>query len=84
MDLPLPINLLSEDDYLFFENHYKEMMKIENNYIVTKMNAGTEQENIKFPEEYRNEINKKILSILKIDTKYNVFAQVHSNCFKNE
>ena len=61
----------------------KEMSSNESNFIVTKINAGALQENIKFPENYRNKINKRILKIIgaNIDTK--VFDLIHNNKFFN-
>ncbi|MBO5947655.1 N-6 DNA methylase [bacterium] len=83
MDLPLPINLLTKDDDLFFEQYCNEMINQENNYITQKVNAGVPQENIKFPEKYREEINKKILSILNFDKNGNIFSKIHANSFIN-
>ena len=42
---------------------------------------GEKQENIKFPEEYRNKINNMILDILKVDENAEVFDNIHSNKF---
>ena len=35
----------------------KEMISIESEYVTIKRNAGADQENIKFPEKYREQLN---------------------------
>lgn len=81
-NLPTFIDALSEDDKSFFEKTCSEMMSIEKQCIVTKLNAGTLQENIKFPPEYRTEINNRILKILGFtDVSSEIFNVVHNNSF---
>ena len=77
-DLPVFYDLLSEDDKMFFENICAKMVSVENNCIVTKLNAGAYQENIKFPKEYRDNINKRLLTILGFDNNIS-FDIIHSN-----
>ena len=79
--MPLPFNLLSGRDRAFFARTAKRMMAEENRFIVMKMNAGELQENIKFPEKYRNEINKRVLSVLGFDDDGNIFDAIHANHF---
>lgn len=79
--MPLPLNLLIEEDDEFFEQMAQILMNNEENYIITKMNAGSVQENIKFPEEYREAINERLLSVLGFDLDGSVFNKVHANCF---
>ena len=55
------------------------MQKNEEKYLVYKMNAGKKQENVKFPPEYRNRINKIFLEALGIDEEVSIFDQVHSS-----
>ena len=81
--MPIPINLLTNEDKIFFKQTTSELINIEKNNIVFKKNAGVNQENIKFPVEYRNRINNKILSILGIDKDYSVFKSVHANMYFN-
>ena len=81
MDMPVPYNLLSYEDKIFFKNVFTEMNTNESKYIITKANAGAIQENIKFPEEFRTKINDRILGILGRDEKSSVFDVVHSNKF---
>lgn len=79
--MPLPFNLLKKDDKDFFEQVAKKMIIAEHNYTVTKLNAGARQENIKFPDKYRDIINDRILSILGCKQKSTIFKSVHSNRF---
>lgn len=81
MAMPVPFNLLSADDKEFFAKMAKKLRAEENHFVITKMNAGVPQENIKFPEEYRENINKKILSLLGFDLEGSVFRGVHTNRF---
>lgn len=80
-NMPFPVNLLSEDDKEFFAQMSQKMIETEKDYIITKMNAGEEQENIKFPEQYRNEINTRILKILGYDCDASIFKNIHANSF---
>ena len=79
--LPLPSNLLSDDDKTFFKKIAKELIDMESSFIITKVNAGAAQENIKFPEKYRLIINEKILSILGFKFENDIFRRVHANGF---
>lgn len=80
-EMPFPINLLSEDDFEFFKKVKNEMTLNESKYIISKINAGVAQENIKFPEIYRNKINERIVKILGFEYKQDMFSKVHSNRF---
>lgn len=80
-DMPLPYNLLTNEDKDFFANLANEMIAHQDDYIVTKMNAGAAQENIKFPDKYRIMINDKLLSILGFDLKSDIFDGIHANKF---
>lgn len=82
--MPIPYNLLSDADKEFFSNVCKEMKNKENDYIVTKVNAGAIQENIKFPEKYRNQINQRVINILGLDIDERLFSIVHANKFFEE
>jgi type I restriction-modification system DNA methylase subunit len=79
--LPIFYDLLSTDDKNFFSHTAIEMMSIENEFIVTKMNAGSIQENIKFPKRYRSRINERFLRILRCDIPETTFNVVHKNSF---
>ena len=79
--MPIPYNLLKDKDKKDFKKIAIEMMSKESDYISTKVNAGVEQENIKFPKKYRDLINKKILGLFGIDVKNDIFDIVHANKF---
>jgi hypothetical protein len=80
-----PLNLLlsmpikySEDK--FWTEMTAEMTVAEKKYIVKKLNAGAEQENIKFPpQEYRNRINVKVFKLLDITDNANILQIIHAN-----
>jgi len=80
-ELPIPFNLLSDDDKKFFAMMCEKMVEEEKKCIVTKVNAGVKQENIKFPECFRKEINNRILEILEINSSDDLFESVHANKF---
>lgn len=80
-EMPIPYNLISQKDKDFFNEMVNKLQNEEENYIVKKLNAGIAQENIKFPEEYRKIINKRILNILGYEVDENLFSQVHANQF---
>lgn len=78
--LPVFDKLLSADDKRFFANIASQMISVEKDCLVTKLNAGKVQENIKFPSEYRNKINQRILKILGFaNINSNIFDLVHKN-----
>lgn len=79
LDMPIFIDVLSESDKVFFTATRKVMTLNEQDFIVTKNNVGI-QENIKFPKEYRDNINNKLLNIIGVkDAKANIFDVIHSN-----
>ena len=79
--MPIPLNLLDDKEKEKFKNIAIDMINKESQYKKFKLNAGEKQENIKFPEEYRNKINNMILNILKVDENAEVFDNIHSNKF---
>ena len=84
MDMPIPFNLLSKEDKDYFSSICDEMSANEDRFIITKTNAGSVQENIKFPEEYREKINSRILAILNRSEDSSVFNVIHKNHFLGE
>jgi len=82
--MPLPLNLLSNEDDVFFKKMAMKLIQNENNYIITKINAGKLNENIKFPEKYRKQINNRILKILKLDFDEKILNSIHLNRNFNE
>lgn len=80
LNMPVFYDKLTEEDKCFFRNVANEMIENASKYVVTKHNVGV-QENIKFPSEYRNKINERLLQVLDLDDiKSSIFDMVHSNC----
>lgn len=79
--LPVPFNQLTDVDKHEFKKIAQDMISLEQEYISTKVNSGAAQENIKFPEKYRNKINNKILKIIGCNQTYKIFNKVHANKF---
>jgi len=78
LNMPVFYDRLSEDDKLFFRNVANEMIENSSKYIVTKNNVGV-QENIKYPREFRDKINKRFLNILGLNIDEKIFDIIHSN-----
>ena len=47
-------------------------------FIIKKKNVGI-QENIKYPRQYRDRINQKILNILNLNVDNSTMDLIHSN-----
>lgn len=56
-----------------------EGVNMEGDYIVNKVNAGKNNENVKFPDDYRRKVNGFILDKLGFDDMDNVLFSIHSN-----
>lgn len=78
LNMPVFYDRLSEDDKLFFKNVSNEMIGNSSKYVITKNNVGV-QENIKYPREFRDKINKRLLNILGLNIDEKIFDIVHSN-----
>ncbi len=78
LNLPMFYDKLSGNDREFFRGQATEMMCSAQKYVVTKNNVGI-QENIKFPREFRDKINRKILDILGLNIDEKIFDMIHSN-----
>ena len=78
LNMPVFYDMLSEDDKLFFRNVSNEMIENSSKYVVTKNNVGV-QENIKYPREFRDKINKRFLNILGLNMDEKIFDIIHSN-----
>lgn len=61
-----------------------EMQKSEDKYLVYKKNAGSMQENIKFPDKYRTEINDVFLKAIGVDKNSSIFNEIHANSVFSE
>ena len=77
--IPVFYNKLTELQKKEIDIIAEEMQKNETKYLTYKMNAGKKQENIKFPGEYRDRINKIFFDALGIDSNVNIFYRVHSS-----
>lgn len=78
LSMPMFFELLTKEDRDFFNDMANEMIKNASNFKVTKINVGV-QENIKYPREFRDKINRKLLDILGLDIDEKIFDLVHSN-----
>jgi hypothetical protein len=78
-DMPTFENLLTADDKNFFSSMRDKMVAVEKDFIVTKLNAGAPQDNIKFPKQFRDEINARVLKILGASESPTLFDLIHSN-----
>lgn len=78
-NIPIFYNKLNQEQKNSINKIAEEMQKNESKYLVYKMNAGKMQENIKFPIEYRNKINKIFLEVMGIKENTNIFDIVHSS-----
>lgn len=80
LNMPVFYDKLTKEDKDSFKDIATEMINNSNKYIVTKNNIGI-QENIKFPVEYRDKINVKILEILGCkNITPSIFDDIHRNC----
>lgn len=82
--IPVFYNKLTKEQKDEINNIAEEMQKNESEYLTYKMNAGKKQENIKFPVEYRNRINKLFLEVLGINESVSIFDRVHSSSLFGE
>lgn len=75
---PSVFNISKNEDNLFFETIANKMTEESENCIVTKNNVGV-QENIKYPAEYKDKINDRILKIIGANERSRAFDIIHSN-----
>ena len=78
LEMPVFPELCTDEDKRFFAETAAAMVAIEKDCIIKKENVGT-QENIKFPREWRDLINARLLRILGINADERIFDIVHSN-----
>lgn len=76
--MPVFYDKLSKRDILFLNNMATKMINCSSKYVVSKKNVGI-QENIKYPREYRDKLNKRFLSILGLNIDEKIFDLIHSN-----
>ena len=78
LSMPIFYDKLSDEDIEFFNNVATEMINETNKYTVTKNNVGI-QENVKYPRQFRDKINRKLLDILGLNIDEKIFDIIHSN-----
>lgn len=78
MRMPVFMDSLSRDDLDFCRRIGREMMDAARSFVVVKANVGM-QENVKFPQTYRDRLNRRLLDALGVDDDVSVFDIVHSN-----
>lgn len=78
MAMPSVFGLMGAGDIAFFHDTRVEMTSRADEFKVTKNNVGV-QENVKYPVEYRDRINGRILSAIGFDMDVREFDRVHSN-----
>lgn len=72
LKVPIPSTLLNRN--LNLENITRTLIESEQKYLVYKKNAGKKQESVKFPSEYRREINR-----ILFPGYYEYFELLHKN-----
>lgn len=78
LNMPVFYSKTTDSDKQFFAEYVKKMSMESSNFIIHKNNVGI-QENVKFPKEYRNEINSRMLKIIGSDSDCSLFDYIHSN-----
>lgn len=78
--IPIRIQSLSSDEIKTLKTIVNDTKDKESDFLVYKKNASEMQENVKFPDEYRNRFNEFIFATLQIHGQNDAFAPVHSNC----
>lgn len=75
----LPIINFTQSEENQLVNMAQKMIEEEDKFLVYKKNAGKDQENIKFPEKYRTEINNIILKHFGLSSA--PINSIHNNHF---
>lgn len=81
---PLFFYQFSKDDMRKLGYIADGMRSVEKECIVKKLNAGKEQENIKFPTAYREEINRLFLKVLDSKEDNSILRIIHKNSMFGE
>lgn len=85
LNLPIFFNNLTISEKEKLNEIAKEMQSVEEEYLSYKKNAGEMQENIKFPEKYRKQINEILLKVIGKETiSADIFNVIHSNSAFND
>lgn len=79
LDCPIFVDEENKKQQKELEKIVTEMISCEKDYFVYKKNAQKVQENIKFPEKYRDRINRIMFDILGIEGSMGILNIIHSN-----
>lgn len=77
--LPTFFERLSREDKERILTIAESMMSEENRFLTYKKNAGKMQENIRFPDHYRKNLNRVFLNALVPRATESIFDRVHAN-----
>lgn len=80
--LPIFFDKISENDKQKLFAIQKEMLNNQKKFMIYKKNAGKIQENIKYPNIYREQLNEIFCKYLNID--YQQLETIHKNSFFKE
>lgn len=80
--MPIFSNILSVNQKEELHSIVSDMINKEKDYLVYKKNANEMQENVKFPDEYRDKLNQFLVDVLEIDFNIRKLDRVHSNTMK--
>ena len=80
--MPVFSNLLTKEQKEELHIIISDMMSKEKDYLVYKKNANEMQENVKFPDEFRDKLNLFLVNVLEIDFNIRELDIVHSNTMK--
>ena len=77
--MPVFFNELTDRDKQEIHKIVYEMVSSEDKYLVYKKNANVMQENIKFPVEYREKLNKILFRIIGTTIDIKALDKIHNN-----
>lgn len=77
--LSLPVPDIDDDEKL--NNMVKTYIGLEDSFLVNKLNAGKNNENVKFPPKYRSKLNQYLLNYFGLEGKSEQLLSIHSNTF---
>jgi predicted RNA methylase len=77
--LPVFYSKFTPEDLSKLHEIVQKMEGCEEKNLVYKKNSGVEQENINFPDIYRNKLDDLFLRVLGLDVTHEIFTKLHSN-----
>ena len=81
---PMFIDRFTKEELMELSLIADGMREVEKSCIVKKLNAGKEQENIKFPYVYREEINRLFFKVLGCKEDNSILRIIHKNSMFGE